>query len=130
MTVDRAVESSALEVWSRENKNVVDRYGFAAFKLIGLTGIAVSVTATFWGGFSYHSAYAMIFFLSLLFFIGGFAWQHFEAPPKEDLEQMYRHEQRQLYAEDDTIANSVRERLNEAKQHRTHVALGDWADRK
>jgi hypothetical protein len=128
-----SVKEAAFKVWSKENENFIDRYGYAAFKIIGLTGIATSVAATFWGGFHLYSAYIVIFFLSLIFFIGGVAWSYKESPNKKDIESINKYERKRAYGTDyedeQDVATTVRARAHAAKEHRTRVNVGDWSER-
>ncbi|MFW5746590.1 MAG: hypothetical protein ACOCWQ_03495 [Nanoarchaeota archaeon] len=122
--VEDQVGKAALEVWEKEQQGAVDKYAYLAFQFIGIAGIAASSAATFWGGFKIVPGYIVIFFVSLLFLIGGVAWVRQEKPSKEALQKLHEYELNQMY-KGDFAAEDV---INERRRRRDHEE--DLAERR
>lgn len=128
MAVNADMEAEALAEWERESEGFIDRYGYTAFQVIGATGVAVSVAASFWGGWKFNWAYFMIFCLSILFYIGGARWKLTEMPDDEDAtfyDEYYRakKEHYDMKRQHSEIAQISEER----KKHRKdYSGIGEW----
>jgi hypothetical protein len=126
MRASKSVQDSAFDVWSKENESLADRYGHLAFKIIGITGIAASMTATFWGGFQFHTVYIIIFFLSLLFLIGAFYWEREETPNKVEVREVERYGEVKLYDSEYDVDELIENLEERRKQATTGEGVGSF----
>ncbi|MFT4310243.1 MAG: hypothetical protein ACMXYC_01285 [Candidatus Woesearchaeota archaeon] len=104
------LEDEGFDAWNKQTGSFLDKYGYYSFQIIGALGIVISLFASFYGGFRLVPGYVMIFFISMLFFIGGVRWAQSETPSKQELDDLYAHERMERYETKNEISDSVHER--------------------